>query len=332
MFDLLIIVLRSSLWLLFALGFVFGVRYFSRKSMSAKARYRLWVAVPIFVITGFLIDASRRFQFDKSSSESLPQVSNQIAQPDQIIYKLVEIPPSVELSAATQKLALILQNSSFINAIGMSWIIGFFFTALLFTYSQWAFHRKITPLNKTGSNVFQTNSCTIGPALVGFFKPKIIVPKDFTERYDPVEQALVLAHERTHLRRGDNFINAMVALIQSIFWFHPLVHLASRYIRIDQELACDSVVMATYPRHQKRYAKLLLKAEISRAKLPIGALWPAQSKTALKQRLLALGEVKQPAMTHKKWASYGFVSLICGAMIFSGARASVETVGTQIDT
>ena len=40
--------------------------------------------------------------------------------------------------------------------------------------------------------------------------------------------ALIVLHERTHLRRGDAWVNAAVAVWRCLFWFNPLFALAQR--------------------------------------------------------------------------------------------------------
>jgi hypothetical protein len=87
-----------------------------------------------------------------------------------------------------------------------------------------------------------------------------VVPHDFTQRYSPSEQALVVAHERIHIARGDAWANLLGAVFQCAFWFNPLVHVGVRSFRQDQELACDAAVMRQHPRQRRVYAEALLKS------------------------------------------------------------------------
>ena len=95
-----------------------------------------------------------------------------------------------------------------------------------------------------GTRVVRAARTDIGPAVVG---RAIILPLDFEDRFTRAEQAAILAHEAQHLARGDVAANAVVALIQCLCWFNPLVHLAARWIRVDQEFACDAAVIAQRP-------------------------------------------------------------------------------------
>ncbi len=88
--------------------------------------------------------------------------------------------------------------------------------------------------------------------MFGTVRPRVIVPIDFEAQFDPKEQAMILAHERTHLAKGHAIINTFMALIKAVHWFNPLVHLAARCARVDQELACDAAVMKRFPRRSAK--------------------------------------------------------------------------------
>jgi beta-lactamase regulating signal transducer with metallopeptidase domain len=125
-----------------------------------------------------------------------------------------------------------------------------------------------------------------GPAVVGLWRPIVVVPADFATRYTPQEQQLILAHEAVHVRRRDPLMNALCALMQCALWFHPLVHLAARRFRLDQELACDAAVMHAHPALQRSYADAMLKTQLSAQAVLIHCHW--QSTHPLKERIIQL--------------------------------------------
>jgi beta-lactamase regulating signal transducer with metallopeptidase domain len=144
------------------------------------------------------------------------------------------------------------------------------------------------PIRDDGG-VFHATFPTGSPVVVGFVRSKIVVPSDFATRYASEEQALILAHEQMHVRRGDLITNGMWALARCIFWFNPLVHIAARLSRFDQELACDAAVMRNHPNSRKPYATAMLRAQIADDALPLGCYW--RSAHPLKERIMLL---KQP--------------------------------------
>src|SRR5688572_23252859 len=113
-----------------------------------------------------------------------------------------------------------------------------------FALRQRRFNRLVE--RKAGS-AFDTVSGH-GPAVVGWWRSRIVLPEDFRERYSRGERRRVLAHEIAHLRRGDIHAQAFATGLRCLFWFNPLVHYAAGLFRFDQELACDATVLEQFPR------------------------------------------------------------------------------------
>ena len=155
-----------------------------------------------------------------------------------------------------------------------------------------------------------------GPALVGVICPRIVTPRGYAEQFSDPERALVRAHERAHIDRGDPKINAAMALAQCLFWFNPLVHLATRLVRIDQELACDAVVINSRPGSRRLYAQTLLKTQMATAIPPLGCHWAAHP---LEARIRMLGVSRPSVRRHR--AGIGGISAL-GLTLAIGAWAA----------
>ena len=167
----------------------------------------------------------------------------------------------------------------------------------------------------------------VGPAVVGLIAPRIFIPRDFAERYSADEQALVLAHEQAHLARQDSRLNGLAAAIQCLNWFNPLVHLAARLMRVDQELACDETVVNRFPDARRAYAEVLMKAQMAVLPLPLGCYWPSRAQHPLVERVAML---KRPRVGPARWRT-GAVVLGClwagaGVAAWASQPAQVRTV------
>ena len=94
------------------------------------------------------------------------------------------------------------------------------------------------------------------PALYGIFRPRIVLP----ERIVCDEQLeLILLHEKTHQKRGDNLWRVLAFLLVAIHWFNPLGWFCLKRVLEDLELACDeSVLNQLGESNRKAYASALV--------------------------------------------------------------------------
>ena len=153
-----------------------------------------------------------------------------------------------------------------------------------------------------------------GPAVLGFLRARIVTPDNFQEHFTPQEQAAILAHERVHLARQDARINALTALLRCLCWFNPIIHLGARWLRIDQELACDATVVArAIPR--QTYARALLKSQMMVTSLPLGCNWPGPQHPLIER--IALLQRKPPGAVRR----LAGVSLVMVAATSAGLGA-----------
>lgn len=190
------------------------------------------------------------------------------------------------------------------------WLAGVAAAALVMAVLQ---HRFIVRARRGG----------VGPAVIGLIAPRIFIPADFAERYSPKEQALVLAHEEAHLARQDSRLNGLAAVLQCLCWFNPLVHIATRLMRVDQELACDETVANRFPDARRAYAEVLMKAQLAVLPLPLGCYWPARSPHPLVERVAMLN---RPRIGRTRWRA-GAVALGClwaGAGVAAWASQPAE--------
>jgi len=124
------------------------------------------------------------------------------------------------------------------------------------------------------------------PQVAGLWRPTILLPLD--DRLNDDELDMALMHELAHVRRGDLLLGWVPVLARSLFFFHPIVHLAMREYALCREAACDALVVARGRQAPQTYGRLLLRLGI--APHPHHAL-PGASPTfrTLKRRLDMLG-------------------------------------------
>lgn len=83
------------------------------------------------------------------------------------------------------------------------------------------------------------------PALLvtwGVRSPKILLPLA-ADSWPADRIRVVLAHELAHVIRNDWLSQISAELLRALYWFNPLVWLASRRLREESERACDDAVL-----------------------------------------------------------------------------------------
>lgn len=193
------------------------------------------------------------------------------------------------------------------------WLAGAGLGALLVTLSQRAFLRK----ERAGE---------AGPAVVGIITPRLVMPAFVYSDFTAEERALIRAHERAHMDRGDPRVTALVAAAQVVLWFNPMVHIGAHFLRRDQELACDATVLARMPSVRKRYAATLLKTQLAAQPLPLGCCWPARGKHPLDERIGALIQAA-PSARRRDWGVGAVVVLAvlsCGLAVNAQPRKAED--------
>src|SRR5690606_29968366 len=132
---------------------------------------------------------------------------------------------AVSQTVASEALALI----DTAHVLVPVWLLGVLAMTLRFALQQRRFRRMLGPLRQRADGLYQAGSSMGLPATLGLWRPKIVVPADFEQRYTNEQRALLQAHEARHIRAGDLHLNAAVAGLRCVFWFNPLVHVAARH-------------------------------------------------------------------------------------------------------
>lgn len=205
--------------------------------------------------------------------------------------------------------------------VGSAWMLGCVAMLAWFWRSHERYRKSLGKMHQSGGLLYCADN-SISPAVIGLWRHAIVVPNDFPSRYSTEEQRLILAHEAVHAERRDPLLNALCALIQCMFWFHPLVHLGARRFRLDQELACDATVMRSHPGLRRSYADAMLKTQLSSQATLIHCHW--QSIHPLKERIMHLKQT--PPRTVRRLA--GSIA-VAGLVITFGFAAMAAHAGTH---
>ncbi len=141
--------------------------------------------------------------------------------------------------------------------------------------------------------LFEADSCR-SPVVFGAVRTSIILPAPLVAGSTPGRLELILAHEMAHIRRYDLLGNWFSTLVSGLFFFHPLVWLAVRELRLSQELACDELAVRRPDVSIVDYGRMLVDLATQRPTpaIPLVTVGVVESfQTFLKRRLSAMKSI-----------------------------------------
>ncbi|HET9033257.1 MAG TPA: M56 family metallopeptidase [Dokdonella sp.] len=182
------------------------------------------------------------------------------------------------------------------------------------------------------------------PTLIGWFKPVILLPAAVVIGFPRQQLELILAHELGHLRRYDHLVNLGQAVIETLLFYHPVVHWISREVRHEREVCCDNLVLRLTDSEPREYARTLAALEDVRQFTPQLAV--AASGGMLLDRVRRIVGSKTPGKHHRRsllgiWLIAASCSIVIPAVLFvtqsgsedastdSNTLAQVETVADK---
>lgn len=184
------------------------------------------------------------------------------------------------------------------------WLAGIAALLLYAAVSALRLRLRVRTAVRLEQSVYQSEFVP-SPFILGVIRPRIYLPYGL----EPNAQEMVLAHERAHLRRGDQLWKPLGYLILAAYWFNPLCWLAYILFCRDVEAACDEKVVRELGEGCKAaYSRALLACSVPRKLITACPL--AFGETGVKSRIKSVLNYKKPAF----W-------LVLAAVIASAAVA-----------
>ncbi len=149
-----------------------------------------------------------------------------------------------------------------------------------------------------------------GPALAGFIRPRIILPRILLDPARRTELAWALRHELSHREGHDSRWALAAQIIRAAFWWNPIVHLFHRMWANAREQVCDRAA-AVSAEERCAYGHFLVS--LAARHLAGSIAMAAASKRRLGRRIASLldapeGPLRRPSYLHKTLA-WGFTLL-----------------------
>ncbi|MET0554729.1 MAG: DUF4019 domain-containing protein [Vicinamibacteria bacterium] len=98
------------------------------------------------------------------------------------------------------------------------------------------------------------------PALLGFLRPRLLLPERLLESFDRDALRLLFLHEIAHAKRRDILVNWLATAVHVVHWWNPLVAYALARMRAEREIATDAAVLSHEPEAAgQRYGETLIR-------------------------------------------------------------------------
>jgi beta-lactamase regulating signal transducer with metallopeptidase domain/protein involved in polysaccharide export with SLBB domain len=162
------------------------------------------------------------------------------------------------------------------------------------------------------------------PAVVGVFRPVILIPLGFLNDLAPDQVEAILIHELAHIRRHDYLVNLLQIVVESLLFYHPATWWISSRIRIEREHCCDDIAASRYT--PRSYVSALLALEQRRTPMT-NALVAATGGTLLErvQRLMGRGSLKKRSPMRSALAALLAIACICMPIAIEGCKKTSST-------
>ncbi len=153
----------------------------------------------------------------------------------------------------------------------------------------------------------------------GVFRPCIVIPENFAERYTPEERYAILLHECVHIRHHDAPALFCAAFAGAVLWFDPVARHALRRMRTDRELFCDWTVLNVHRVPPAFYANLIVSAASEQQRFAPGFSDAYRFVAHRLSRILCDRDIQPPPRVSRRGAALilaGLAACVLAAALF----------------
>ena len=165
------------------------------------------------------------------------------------------------------------------------------------------------------------NSLIASPMMIGFFRPKIILP---VGELEDKELSYIFVHELIHYKQRDMFYKWLIQIVVCAHWFNPFVYLLEKEVNKSCELSCDEIVLSVLDDSAKReYGDTLISFFKSNNlyKNSLASVTLTEGAEQLKERLGAIMKFRKKSKVVIAITAI-FTVAVCVCFFVTGAYAA----------
>ena len=165
------------------------------------------------------------------------------------------------------------------------------------------------------------NFLVASPMLLGFFRPRIILP---VGEWEDKELSYIFVHELIHYKQRDMFYKWLIQIVVCVHWFNPFVYLLEKEVNKSCELSCDEKVISILNEKAKReYGDTLISFLKSNNlyKSSLASVTLTEGAEQLKERLGAIMKFRKKSKAIIAITAI-FTAAVCVCFFVTGAYAA----------
>jgi bla regulator protein blaR1 len=256
--ETLITAAANHLWQSTAFAAVAALVTLALRNNDARTRYRVWLAASLKFMAPFAVLAAMGAHLKTPAhpvvSPSRLLLIEQIGQP---------FGTAVEPHAALRPAASVAAGMHLPVVLFVLWLGGALFV-LIRWLARWrraaCLIRQAHPITEGAAAEtvrrlaeragvrtpvrIVSSRAPLEPGVFGWLRPVLFLPEGIEKHLSAEQLESVIAHEISHVQRRDNLFAAIQALVEAVFWFHPLVWWIGARLLEERERACDEEVLA----------------------------------------------------------------------------------------
>jgi beta-lactamase regulating signal transducer with metallopeptidase domain len=322
-------------------GLILAAQWLLRKRLSPSWRYGLWLLLAARLLMPVPPQSALSiFNLARTAPpHSVAASPAPLAPAAAGIEPAAVSPPSIPMAAGPRQAPLVLQapppagHAAKVDWFAVAlcgWLAGVCFFGARLLWTNWRFRSRIAgyqPVaDETVTRLFSNCRAAFkirrpvrlieseeveSPAVYGLWRKWLLLPDGVFERFSTAELRCIFLHELAHIKRGDLGVNWLVAGLQVLHWFNPVLWLAWARMRADRELATDALALAHVRQSDHAsYGETILKVleGVTGARALPGLVGIVENKAQLQERLAAIVRPGQ----YWKWAALTAAALLAG--------------------